>query len=1031
MEHETHGASPNVRQELLPLFTFCAVALLLLAGIVLFIQYIRYYEREINANHQYTVKLYQQSIRDCHAALGVALRLMANDDRAKTMLAERDTKGLTFLYEEVFQQLKSRHGLNHLIFIASNCRVVARLHKPSDTGDMVPRPLYAAALQNGNVVSSIDAGRDGRLILRMVAPVFMDSARSSAGEAAEKRVISGFVQVGMDISGMVKNAGSTNSIDLAFVLDRDRLTIENLHRLRGEYPSPFWVETGHDAEVYTTMAAMDRTLAEKLYTQLDNEQESTAGASSRFSLIHNALYYVASAISLTDSEGQPLGALVVIENSTRLMLEYGFIALLLLVAGTVVILMGRKFIGAGLERTDKLLEAMHARIVKAEQTFESVFNQSETAFVLLSQAQGEVIKANARALALFCVADAKDISLGCLQEVPANSEPGKAWAALGAPEQLKELHSPAGTVYCVTETFFIDSNIDLQCLSIRNVTGSIRAKMETQRHTEHLQRIIDELPTALCLKDQDLRVTMHNATFARIFGNGTDLTGTTRHPALPENTMDRVLEADRQALASGSALNIEVDIPRIEGNPRTLLVSKRVIRGQHDEPCLLVVCTDIAALKQSERELVRLNEQAQTAIAAKSEFLACMSHEMRTPLNVILGMAQLAASACSSPALTRQLEKIHEAATGLLETISQILDFANAESGKTQLKCEMFSLNTLLDEAVAKAQALPLRPGVCFERCTDLFDVPFVGDALRLGQALDNLLSNAAKFTHEGKMRLVCKRLKENERCCHVYFAVEDSGIGIPEERMDRLFNGFGQLEGGHSRRYGGVGMGLAVTRHFIHLMNGEIGLNSTEGKGSTFFFTVPLEKFTAEQKPDKTAGPGHPLAHKTADAPGANPAKKDGTAAQAFAPALVRHNEEAPPHAIHSGQRRVLVVEDNPVNQEILQEILESFCLPCDVAGNGEEALSKLGQGSYDIILMDIQMPVMDGLAATRAIRALDDEDRKHIPIIALTANALPKDRQDCEEAGMNGFLSKPVDIELLKQTLDQWLGDKGQAVV
>ncbi|MDL2291283.1 response regulator [Desulfovibrio sp. OttesenSCG-928-F20] len=899
--------------------------------------------------------------------------------------------------------------------------MVTRIHSPEEYGDMLPRPVYVQALKEGNLVSALDAGRNGRLALRMVEPIFSG------------QTLVGYVQVGMDISGMVRTVGMAEGIDLAFMLDKKRLTVEYLHQARGGQHTPFWVESDTVA-IYTSMANMDSALAEKLRSYVEDEaNRGEDGEFVRLNFVHRQNYYVANALSLTDSEGHPLGELFIIENATVLLGEYALNALLLLLAGLVVIALGGRAIGTGLDRTDRRLRAMMDRVIKAEQTFEGVFNQSETAFVLQSRAQGAVVTANARALELFGVDSAADIDLTRLCPVPPGSALYRAWRDTGSTDTVLELQSPKGPAYCIAESFSIGNDPDLQCLAIRNVSSSIRFKMESLGHTEFLQRIIDELPSAVCIKDEDLRITMYNAAFAKIFSQEEDLVGNVRHSVLPDAVMDKILEEDRKVFDSGAVVSLEVDVPRLDGEPYNLLVSKRVIQGRQGEPCLLAVCTDIGALKQGERKLMALNEQAQAAIVAKSEFLACMSHEMRTPLNVILGMTQLAQAARPSPALARQLAKIGEAAAGLLENISQILDFANAESGRTVLERKPFFLNDLLDDLSRNAASLPLRPGVRFEMLAERFPDPFLGDARRLGQVLRNLLSNAAKFTHEGSVCLHCRLEGESEGRSLVYFAVEDSGIGIPEERIERLFTGFEQLEGGHSRTYGGFGLGLAINRHLIHLMKGKIGLNSKEGKGSTFFFTLPLEHAAPDAVLDN-GGRG-----KTSDLSEqkiSNEKDKNAWTLHAAVPsdniATDRAGREKEPDKAedddagkaHSGRYRVLIVEDNPVNQEILGDVLGSFGLDVALADNGEEALARLEEENFDLVFMDVQMPVMDGLAATRAIRAGAKEPVRSIPVIALTANAMPKDRQDCAEAGMNDFLSKPLDIVLLKEKVEHWLG-------
>lgn len=844
--------------------------------------------------------------------------------------------------------------------------------------------------------------------------------------------------------GLPESGGSPHHFELvlAFAPYKELPAGNDMGRAKLIRPAPFMVESGDGSEIFTTLASMDASFAQSLRQRFAEAQKQGLPEPLRFTFFQNFNYFRVSALAYPGSDRAPPGEVFVIENVGQMIGGYTLHALLLLAAGLTAMLLVRESVAAGIGAFDERRKQAMDRVLENERTISNAFWQSESALIIMRLEDGVIVRANASALAFFGASGPEGIDPGLLRDVPAGSAPHRAWLATGSAARLMKLPVGDETFYCTVKCSLIGSGANMQCLAITDVTAMLRLKMESAAHTEYLQRIIDQLPSAMCIKDANLRLLMHNAAFSRIFSRGENMIGRVRHGAVPDDIMDRMLEADRKALASETPISLESEIPCGNGKTRSLIISKRVIRGRNGQPNLLAVCTDVSTLKKTERALIGMRERAEAANVAKNEFLACMSHEMRTPLNVILGMTQLARSANPGPTLDRQLQKISEAATTLLETIAQILDFANSEAGTTSLDIRPFSLNALLAEVEEKAAALPLRPGVRFECRVEQFTSDFMGDPKRIAQVLHNLLCNAAKFTHEGFIRLICRQ----ESTQDIYFAVQDSGIGIPEDRMDRLFTGFGQLEQGHARRYGGSGLGLAITRHFIHLMQGEIGLHSLEDKGSTFFFTLPLQKAERGHKDASGAGKGAAIRRHFAPAPAAagkntehRPLALAGADLKSEETGPVRHKKGDSPERdarVANGLSvpRVLVVDDNAVNLEILCELLASIGLDCDMAEDGQQALNMAGENNYDLVIMDVQMPVMDGLAATRAIRALPGKAGS-MPIVALTANALPQDRQNCLEAGMNDFLSKPMDVQQLFETVERWLereaGSEDEALV
>ncbi len=416
----------------------------------------------------------------------------------------------------------------------------------------------------------------------------------------------------------------------------------------------------------------------------------------------------------------------------------------------------------------------------------------------------------------------------------------------------------------------------------------------------------------------------------------------------------------------------------------------------------VLVLRDITLQKRALEEFRRAKESAEQAARIKSEFLANMSHEIRTPLNAVLGIADLLAHTNLSPAQREYVGTIRNSGRGLLDVINDILDFSKIEAGKLELESIPFRPSDVLAEVRELLELRAVEKGLHLDTSIDAAVPAAVkGDPARLRQVLLNLINNAIKFTERGGITVHAERAQgDAAEETVIRFSVVDTGIGIPPERLERLFQPFSQVDSSTTRKYGGTGLGLAISRQLVEAMGGGLLATSELGKGSRFSFTVrfgtvaDLPITPISLSPDSRAGD------------------------------VLRT-----PVPIPSEFARILLVEDNEINQVVAQKMLLQMGHAIDTVANGREALERLRARRYDLVLMDIQMPEMDGYETTREIRRLEGEIR-NVPIVAMTANAMKGDAEKCYAAGMDGYVSKPISLDTLRQVLKSYLQDAAPAV-
>lgn len=664
-----------------------------------------------------------------------------------------------------------------------------------------------------------------------------------------------------------------------------------------------------------------------------------------------------------------------------------------------------------------------------------------------------------------------------------------------------------------------------------------QAQQSLAEQIQFQQILIDSVPIPLFYKDSQTRFKGFNKAYEETFGvNGKDLLGlkVTDLDYLPEADRVSYQAEDTQVIDNQETVKREMRIPFADGEIHDTLYWTTGFKDSRGNPAGLVGnFIDISNEKENARQLEVAVQAADEANRAKADFLANMSHEIRTPMNAIIGMSYLALQTDLNRKQEDYINKIHHSADALLGIINDILDFSKIEAGKFELESVPFNLNETLDHLVQitsyKSQEKQLE--LLIDLATDL-PVDLVGDSLRLGQILINLANNAIKFTDHGEVIISAKVLERDAKQVSLQFCVSDTGIGMTEEQIARLFKSFSQADSSTTRKYGGTGLGLTITKTLTEMMQGQVWVESEYGQGSQFYFTATFG--LADKNSSNTllgsdslidlpvlivddsvasreilhniavslgfqadvAASGAEALEKLVSAEQNNDPyklvlsdwqmpKMDGVAlgAEIDTHAALNHKPKfiivtaydrdeliktskhinlasaitKPVSAstlldtvlkvtgksktvVGTQQRnqlditavqqmagaRILLVEDNEINQQIAQELLEMAGFEVTVASNGQLAVDAVAQQRFDLVLMDVQMPVMDGYSATKVIRA--DSKNEHLPIIAMTANAMSGDRDKCITAGMNEHLAKPINPQEVFNTLAQWIEPTGK---
>jgi PAS domain S-box-containing protein len=503
-------------------------------------------------------------------------------------------------------------------------------------------------------------------------------------------------------------------------------------------------------------------------------------------------------------------------------------------------------------------------------------------------------------------------------------------------------------------------------------------RLELVANERRYRLLFERSPVGVFRTTLDGRILEINEAGAKIFGYASRMEFRAQNASELYFDPTQRLQMIERLKAEKHITNAEACLRRKDGVPVWVLQNMTIVESESEGPTLEGTLMDITARKRAEAELKKAKEISEAASRAKGEFMAMMSHEIRTPMNGILGMTELVLDTELTAEQRDNLGLVKLSAESLLSIINDILDFSKIEAGRFAIESVPFDLRKNLGDTMnafslrARQKDLRLVHSVQSEIPENL-----TGDPGRIRQVLVNLIGNALKFTEQGEISVQVEKERQEGRSIRLHFVIRDTGRGISSEMRKKIFEPFTQEDGSMSRNYGGTGLGLTISKRLVEKMGGTIWLESESGKGSTFHFCVELlqtdtQALTEEKMP------------------------------------LGKMVSSQPVHNLP--QRRILLVEDNAVNRTLALRLLERKGYAVTVAGDGQAALDELEGGHFDIVLMDIQMPRMDGLTATAAIRTREKITRERLPIVAMTAHALKGDRERCLAAGMDGYLSKPI---------------------
>ncbi len=551
-------------------------------------------------------------------------------------------------------------------------------------------------------------------------------------------------------------------------------------------------------------------------------------------------------------------------------------------------------------------------------------------------------------------------------------------------------------------------------------------EQEVRDKLHFIEELMEILPNPIYFQGLDGRYLGFNKAWEVFFGKSRrNWIGHSVHELFDPERAILHYQLDLELYRSGGVQSLETQVIGADGSVRDTLYSKAIFsKADGTKAGIIGTIVDITERKNAQRDLEAARDAAEAANRAKSDFLANMSHEIRTPMNGIIGMTDLTLDTAIDETQREYLNLVKVSANALLSIINDILDFSKIEAGRVTIEATEFDVRQTIEEILRPLQLRAHSKGLQLLTTMDeRIPASLIGDPLRLRQVLTNLVGNAIKFTERGEIAVSAAVTTQGAQHTGLRISVRDSGVGIAADKLELIFESFSQADSSTTRQYGGTGLGLIISRRLVELMEGQLWVESTVGQGSTFHFTLQLQRADAVPPPLELSALQTLLPTMLApNAPGAPSAPSAPSAPVAPSAAETQCTGLA-----------ILLAEDNRINQTLALKLLSKMGHRVQLAETGVQALALYQTQSFDLILMDVQMPEMGGIEATQAIRQLEHPQGRRIPIIALTAHAMQSDEEKCLAAGMDGYLTKPIDRQKLQDTLERFASAAGsqQSVV